>query len=271
MCAKSYKKAIPAVLLVVSVALISTVGPTMEIASAKDGDDSDRGSFSTSTDNRRGADKPEDDGLKNDDSSGGGAFSTSTDRRRGASKPEDNSSSSSSSSGVEDRTGGTFSTSTDNRGGASKPEDGVASGMEVENENENENETEGDRSGRRLSGDDKKVEIRQRVEAVKIERNGAKNKISDIKQKVENRGRVISALVGPDFKSIRLLKEETARIQNRINQLEELKNEADEEAEVAEVETEIEELHQEQAELSEFVEQKERRFSLFGWVARMFS
>lgn len=87
---------------------------------------------------------------------------------------------------------------------------------------------------------------------------------------VENRGGLKTFLIGTDWKNVGALRSELARGSADIARLEVAKERTTDPSVKADLEKQIEALTDAQAELTKFVEENEAKFSLFGWLTKLF-
>lgn len=108
-------------------------------------------------------------------------------------------------------------------------------------------------------------EIKRIVE----EQKEALEETTKAKKSVESRGKLKTFLIGSDYKNIGAIRSEMVKTEARIEQL---RREAEKliPLERAEVEAEITKLEESEHELEHFIEENESKFSLFGWLAKLF-
>ncbi len=87
---------------------------------------------------------------------------------------------------------------------------------------------------------------------------------------VEGRGGLKTFLVGTDWENVGALRSELARGSADVARLEAAKERATDPSVQADLEKQIEALKDTQADLQEFVEEHEGKFSLFGWLTKLF-
>lgn len=89
-------------------------------------------------------------------------------------------------------------------------------------------------------------------------------------RKMENRGGLIKALIGPDYRALSNIEKQISRNELRIQQLTELKNQLVNTGDIGMVQETIDALIQENTSLQEMIALESRIGSLFGWLARLF-
>ncbi len=89
-------------------------------------------------------------------------------------------------------------------------------------------------------------------------------------KEIEDRGGFKTFLIGSDYKNIGKIRSELANTEKRIERLEAAVGKLPAGADKTELENQITALKQAQADLNEFVEENEDKFSLFGWMVRLF-
>lgn len=89
--------------------------------------------------------------------------------------------------------------------------------------------------------------------------------------KVDNRHRILKFLVGPDYKSLKIMRQEIEKNNVRINNLETVLNSSDmTKANKAELQNEIYELKEQNTILSSELGQRTKPFSLLGWFFKWY-
>lgn len=91
--------------------------------------------------------------------------------------------------------------------------------------------------------------------------------------KVENsnKNKIKTFLFGSDYKNLGVLRSQLVQTQNQISQLTRLKETAKYAASTTEIEAQIATLQQEQAKIENFIKTQENKFSLFGWLVKLFN
>jgi hypothetical protein len=118
---------------------------------------------------------------------------------------------------------------------------------------------------------DRQGGIGQQVRAIAQQQNQSAETAVQAMEKVQTRSKVKTFFVGTDYKNLGTLRSEMVQTQNRLNQLNSLMTNVQNEGDKTELQTQIQTLEQEQTKIESFVKAQEGKFSLFGWVARMFN
>jgi len=112
--------------------------------------------------------------------------------------------------------------------------------------------------------------IGQQVRVIAELQNDTKDKTAEEIKIVENRSEVKTFFFGSDFKNLGDLRSQIVQTRNQIAQLTRLADKAENDQDKAELESQIQTLEQEQTNIDNFVTQNEDKFSLFGWVVKLF-
>jgi len=113
--------------------------------------------------------------------------------------------------------------------------------------------------------------IGQEVQAVATEQNESKDKVADIIDKINNRNGIKTFLIGTDYKNIGELRSETVRNENQISQLKNLLDKTMNTEIKTSLQAQIQTLEQERSRIENFIKTNESKFSLFGWLVRLFN
>lgn len=89
--------------------------------------------------------------------------------------------------------------------------------------------------------------------------------------KVMSRSNVTRRLIGPDYKAIHQVEQQLDQIQNRTQQLAELKVSLTDQAEIAQVDELIRSLQVQQTALQQELNQESATQSVFGWLFKLFN
>jgi len=123
------------------------------------------------------------------------------------------------------------------------------------------------------AADKEKGEIGEKVKAVANAQNDIKDKMADAIDKIKNRNKIKTFLIGTDYKNIGQLRSEMVKTGNQIDQLKRLLNKATTTSE--EIKTtlqgQIQTLQQEEQKIEDFLKANESKFSMFGWFVKLFS
>jgi len=113
--------------------------------------------------------------------------------------------------------------------------------------------------------------IGEQVRAVAQQQNESKDKVADAIDKIQNRSKVKTFLIGTDYKNIGQLRSEMVKTKNQIDQLERLLDQTTSEESKTALQEQIQTLKQEQQNINDFLKANESKFSLFGWFVKLFN
>lgn len=117
---------------------------------------------------------------------------------------------------------------------------------------------------------DREGGIGEQVKAIANEQNNSKDKVADAIDKVNNRNTVKTFLIGTDYKNIGQLRSEMVTTGNQIDQLNKLLDKTTNADDKTNLQTEIQALMQEQQKINDFIKANESKFSLLGWLVKLF-
>ncbi len=112
--------------------------------------------------------------------------------------------------------------------------------------------------------------IGSRVRIIAQEQNSAMERIVSLFEKMDKRNSVLKFLIGSDYKQIKEAKRELEQNRLRIQQLNQIANQLQNEEDKAMLQEQIQLLEEENTSLEEMLNQEGRRFSLFGWLIKLF-
>jgi len=118
---------------------------------------------------------------------------------------------------------------------------------------------------------DREGGIGEQVRVIAQQQNDSKNTTTQAIEKVEKRNKIKTFLFGSDYKNLGALRSEVVHTRNRLEQLNRLLEDATDEANKTELQNQIQTLEQEQTKIENFIEAQEGKFSLFGWLLKMFN
>lgn len=113
--------------------------------------------------------------------------------------------------------------------------------------------------------------IGEQVRVVAQAQNETKDKIADGIDKIKNRGKVKTFLIGTDYKNIGQLRSEMVKAGNQIDWLKRLLDKTTSEESKTALQGQVQILEQEQQNIEDFLKVNESKFSLFGWFVKLFS
>lgn len=113
--------------------------------------------------------------------------------------------------------------------------------------------------------------IGEQVRVIAREQNEAKDTIADGIDKIKNRSKVKTFLIGTDYKNIGQLRSEMVKTRNRIAQLNRLSGSTTIEEDKTVLQEQIQKLEEKQKKIDDFLKANESKFSLFGWFVKLFN
>ncbi len=113
--------------------------------------------------------------------------------------------------------------------------------------------------------------IGEQVRTIAQEQNQNKEKVVMTMEKVQNRSKIKTFLFGSDYKNLGQLRSEMVQTRNRLEQLNGLMEQLRDEDGKVELQNQIQEMEQERLRIEEFIRSQEGKFSLFGWLTRLFN
>jgi len=90
-------------------------------------------------------------------------------------------------------------------------------------------------------------------------------------EKIQTRSKVKTFLIGTDYKNTGQLRSEMVQTRNRIEQTTKLMEQAKSAEDKIMLQMQVQAMEQEQTKLEEFLKANESKFSLFGWLVKLFS
>lgn len=113
--------------------------------------------------------------------------------------------------------------------------------------------------------------IGEQVRVVAREQNMTREKVAGALEKVQNRSKIRTFLFGSDYKNLGQLRSEMVQTKNRLEQLTRLMGRTENESDKTELQEQIQTMEQETENIEAFIRTNESKFSLFGWVVKLFS
>jgi len=118
--------------------------------------------------------------------------------------------------------------------------------------------------------------IGQQVRVIAQQQNDSDATTTGAITKINNRGKIKIFLIGSDYKNLGTLRSEMVHTRNRISQLTRLiqnatGTSATDTAATGTIQAQIQTLEQEQTKIENFIKAQEGKFSLFGWLLKLFS
>jgi len=118
---------------------------------------------------------------------------------------------------------------------------------------------------------DRQGGIGQQVRTIAQQQNQSATTTIKAMEKVQTRSKVKTFFLGSDYKNLGTLRSEMVQTQNRLEQLNKLMTSVQNEGDKTELQNQIQTLEQEQTKIESFINVREGKFSLFGWLAKMFN
>jgi len=112
--------------------------------------------------------------------------------------------------------------------------------------------------------------IGEEVKVIAQAQNDTKDKVADGIDKINNRSKIKTFLIGTDYKTIGQLRSEMVKTRNQIDQLKRLLDKTTSEENKTALQGQIQTLEQEQQKIEDFLKANESKFSLFGWFVKLF-
>lgn len=112
--------------------------------------------------------------------------------------------------------------------------------------------------------------IGKQVRAIAQEQGQNEEKTADQIDAVQKRNKIKTFLIGTDYKNVGALRSEMVQTRNRVEKLKRLMEQTTNEADKAALQTQITAMEIEQTNTETFLQTNESKFSLFGWVRKLF-
>lgn len=112
--------------------------------------------------------------------------------------------------------------------------------------------------------------IGEQVRVIARAQNDAATTTAEVLNRVEKRNKIKTFLIGSDYKNLGSLRSEMVQTRNRIEQLKDLMEKAETAADKTELQNQIQTLLREQTRIDNFIKAQEGKFSLFGWLVKLF-
>jgi len=113
--------------------------------------------------------------------------------------------------------------------------------------------------------------IGEQVRAIAQEQNASEATTTEAIDKIQSRNKIQTFLFGSDYKNLGALRSEMVQTMNRLDQLNRLMENVQNEGDKTELQNQIQTLEQEQTKIENFITAQESRFSLFGWLVKLFN
>ena len=113
--------------------------------------------------------------------------------------------------------------------------------------------------------------IGEQVRTVAKEQNETKDEVAAKIDKIQNRSKIKTFLVGMDYKNTGQLRSEMVKTRNQIERLTRLMNKTTNERNKTIIQEQTQKLEQQQKNIDDFLTTNESKFSLFGWAVKFFN
>ncbi len=113
--------------------------------------------------------------------------------------------------------------------------------------------------------------VGEQVRVVAQQQNESKDRVADAIDKIQNRNKVKTFLIGTDYKNIGQLRSEMVKTGNQIDWLKRLLDKTTSGESKTALQGQIQTLEQEQQKINDFLKANESKFSLFGWFVKLFN
>jgi hypothetical protein len=118
---------------------------------------------------------------------------------------------------------------------------------------------------------DREGGIGEQVRTIAQQQNQSAEATIHAMEKVQTRNKVRTFFLGSDYKNLGALRSEMVQTRNRLEQLNKLMENVQNEGDKTELQNQIQALDQEQINIENFVKDNENKFSLFGWLVKLFN
>lgn len=109
--------------------------------------------------------------------------------------------------------------------------------------------------------------IGKQVRIIAEEQNDSSTTTEEALKKIQTRNKIKTFLIGTDYKNLGALRSEMVQTRNRLEKLNKVITKA---TTTPEIQKQIQTLEQEQIKIENFVKAQENKFSLFGWLVKLF-
>lgn len=118
---------------------------------------------------------------------------------------------------------------------------------------------------------DREGGIGQQVRVIAQQQNQSASTTIQAMEKVQTRSKIKTFFFGSDYKNLGTLRSEMVQTRNRLEQLNRLMENVQDEGGKIELQNQIQTLEQEQIKIESFIKAEEGKFSLFGWLVKLFN
>lgn len=121
------------------------------------------------------------------------------------------------------------------------------------------------------TADEDRNGIGEEVRKIANEEEYSASTTTEAIEKIEGRSPIKTFLIGTDYKNIGVIRSQIAKTQARIDQLSRLLDQATTSTVSSSTNQQLQVLKQTEDKLANFISEHENKFSLFGWLVRIFS
>lgn len=118
---------------------------------------------------------------------------------------------------------------------------------------------------------DKGGGIGEQVRTIAQQQNQSASTTVQATEKIQTRSKVKTFFFGTDYKNLGTLRSEMVQTRNRLEQLNRLMENVQDTGDKTELQNQVQILEQEQTRIDSFIKDQESKFSVFGWLVRLFS
>lgn len=118
---------------------------------------------------------------------------------------------------------------------------------------------------------DREGGIGEEIRLIAQEQNKSVDSTVNAIEKIENRNKIKTFLIGTDYKNLGTLRSEIVKTTNRLEKLNKLVENVENEEDKTELQNQIKTLEEEKEKIENFVKDNESKFSLFGWFVKLFN
>ena len=113
--------------------------------------------------------------------------------------------------------------------------------------------------------------IGEQVRVIAQQQNNAEATTTQAMEKIQTRSKIKTFLFGSDYKNLGALRSEMVHTRNRLDRLNRLLPTVQNASDTVEIQNQIQVLEQEQTKINNFIQVQEGKFSLFGWLLKLFN
>jgi len=113
--------------------------------------------------------------------------------------------------------------------------------------------------------------VGEQIKTIAQEQNSIKDSMSSVIDKIRNRGGFKTFLLGVSYKNLGQLRSDVAKTTNQLTQLKDLLSKTTNDTAKAIIRTQVADLQQEQQKVTNLIQENKSKFSLFGWLGKLFT